>query len=317
MGQNLDFQLERLFSQIQSSYSDLRSNGLHKENLVKDGEDTITSVDIVLTYIAKSHFDSFNSSFYLVSEELGKSGFDNYTEQTASKVEDSNNLEEILEILSWDIHQDSGNIDYTVYLDEIDGTKNMFEDKGPHGPIIGIAEGSNPTYDDIVAAGFLDFGSGDFYEGYKDEGAYKTRNFGRQESEREELSTSKRKKLDEELNLIVDERMLGERPEIVENAEKYGFRDPGCSGYNIGKVSDGNIDALVSGDHSNVKETKTGEEWVLYPVVSEAGGVIVDWNGRDIAEKKIGVEENLGHDIVAASSYPLANQIIKEIVDTK
>lgn len=310
-----DFQLDKLFSRIQSSYSDLYSDGLHEENLVEDGDDTITPVDIVLTYLVRSHFDGLSSSFYLVSEELEKPEFEQYVNEAASRVKDSSSPEEVQEILSDDIPSDSGNEEYTVYLDEVDGTKNMFEDKGPHGPIIGIAEGSDPTYGDTVAAGFLDLNSGEFYEGYREGGAYKTSNFGESNSERKELSVSDEEELGEETELIVDERMLRETPETIENAEEYGFIDPGCSGYNLGKVSEGSIDALVSGDRSRVKETKTGEEWVLYPIISEADGVIVDWSGKDIAEKEIGVEEGVGHNIVAAASYSLAEEIIEEIID--
>lgn len=283
--------LRKLFEQAQTQYQKLRSTGADQENLVEN--DIVTAVDQAMTDLINNFFDDFDdeTTFALVSEEMNKS-------ESNREVEDA---------------------DYTVLFDEVDGTAKMRRRTGSFGPIVAVAEGENPQFRDVVAAGFLNLAENEFYEAIRDEGAFRIDGFGSEDQTRTRIETSQRSSIEGEylMGLLLDQPMLGKVPEIASEAWQYPCNDFGVQARHYSWVADGTWDAFITGGHSYMpeKEVNTGEELAgLHRIVREAGGEVVDWNGEPIAEQRIGLLDSVNHDIVAAASSELAVEVAEEIV---
>ncbi|MFB6147505.1 MAG: inositol monophosphatase family protein, partial [Candidatus Nanohaloarchaea archaeon] len=153
--------LREFFPQAEELYRELSSQEEHRENLAEG--DIVTRVDREMTDLVIDHFSQYSNSVAFQSEELNKTGRD-------EQVEDP---------------------EYTVIFDEIDGTGNLRDGVGPFGTIVGIAKGSDPAFNDVIASGYLDLKNGTRYEAYRDRGAFRTSG-----EETMEIETSQRKELE-------------------------------------------------------------------------------------------------------------------------
>lgn len=278
--------LEELFKEIKELYNDLSSQDSHRENLA-EGRDVVTEIDTAVTELVSSYFNQLDENYKLESEELNKS--ENNGRQKECK--------------------------YTVILDEIDGTMNMRNDISPFGPIVGIAEGEDPAFQDIVAAGFLNIKEDTFYEAYLGSGAYNRNGFDQTPSAINVNNTTTIE--DNDFEIIVDQNMLGKAPELAE-AWKYKSSDHGSMGQELAWIADGTKDGLITGGYSNLKDNNTAEEiGSLYLLIKEAGGAVTDWKANDIAEEKLRLSSKKNHDIIAAATIKLAEEISDQIIPEK
>lgn len=279
-------ELNQLFSKAKSLYTELSDDGKDKVNLAEN--DVVTEVDREMTQLIQKFFQAREEEFTVQSEELNKE----------------------------ELNTESVKADYTVIFDEIDGTSNMRRGRGVFGPIIGIAEGEDPKFEDIVACGFLDLKHGEVFEAYQGRGAY----HGYLNSEkRSSIDSSGREELSgEELPFgIIDQAMLGKASEIAENAWRYPCKDHGCQGIHFGWISDGTVDFFITGGKSFMpeKDGNTAEEvGPMYLLVKESGGAVTDWKGQDIGDRLIAMKEKKNHNIIAAASQELAEEVAEQII---
>lgn len=269
---------------MKKEFEEMREEGLDRKDIAED-EDVVTEVDKKMTKIVNNFFSNQEENYHLVSEEMNKDGRSEGSEQET---------------------------EYTVIFDEIDGTANMRDYAGPFGPIIAIAKGKNPEFNDVVAAGFFEITRQVYYHAYRNEGAYRNKGL---EGEEKSINSGKQEKLEVDTGLLVDQAMLSKRPDIAEEAWRSWCNDFGCQGHNFALVAEGVRDACITGGHGLLKNKNTAEELAaMYLIVGEANGVVVDWKGEEISERQIGLEEGLNHDIVAASTRNLAENICNNIV---
>ncbi|MFB6242144.1 MAG: inositol monophosphatase [Candidatus Nanosalina sp.] len=275
--------LEELFRDMLEEFREIRGEGLDSKD-VSDGKDIVTEVDHRMTDIVTSFFSERDEEYLLASEEMNKDGRS----------------------------EASGDADYTVIFDEIDGTANMKDYAGPYGPIVGIAEGSEPSFDDVVAAGFLELTRGVFYHAYLGEGSYRRNGI---DGEDEKIRVSSAEDLEIDTGLLVDQAMFSKKPDIAEGAWQSWCNDFGCQGHHYALVAEGSRDACITGGYGLLKDKNTAEELAgMYLLVSEADGVVTDWNGRELGENEIGMKKGLNHNIVAASSRQLAENICDKVL---
>lgn len=266
--------LKDLAETCREEFQQLKEQEAHRED-ISDKEEAVTEVDKKMTQIVIETFKQRPETFRFVSEELEK----------ASGTEEA---------------------DYTVVFDEIDGTGNMKNERGPFGPIVGVAEGNDPRFEDVVATFFQDLRNNDLYEAYRNEGAYLNG---------EEISTSGTEGLEEvSTSIVVDQISLAKRPELAELFWKYYPKDYGSQAFQIALVASGRADAAVTGSYGFLKEKNTAEEvGPLYLLVREAGGAVTDWNGEDLGGERIGLGEGLSYDYIAAASENLGEEISEEL----
>lgn len=268
--------LRDLANECKQEFEELSKDGGHMKDISKTAE-TVTEVDERMTDLIIEAFKRRSETFNFASEELKK--------QRELEVDKA---------------------DYTVVFDEIDGTGNMKNNRGPFGPIVGIAEGQEPEFGDIIASIFYDFRNDVFYEAYRGEGAY----MDSKEIESSDSFPENRAAV----RGLADQAMLGTRPELAEPLWRYHCKDFGSMGFNLALVASGRADFFITGGHSHLKDANTAEEiGPLYLLLKEAGAVVTDWKAEDIAENKIGMAENKSHDIIAAATQKLAENISDEI----
>jgi len=82
-------------------------------------------------------------------------------------------------------------------------------------------------------------------------------------------------------------------------------------------LSCGAVDIIVAGDNSyNPKKRRTGEEiGSAYLLVKEAGGVMLDWNGKDLGGEIIGLDKGKVFHYITASTKELGTGFAKELRD--
>lgn len=268
--------LRDLSARCEEEFEEISEDGGHRKDISGTAE-TVTEVDERMTDVIIEAFRERPETFNFASEELKK--------DQELEVEDA---------------------DYTVVFDEIDGTGNMKNNQGPFGPIVGVTEGSEPEFRDVIACIFHDLRNDVLYEAYKEEGAY-------MDSEKIKANDSI---LEEKAAVrgLADQAMLGRKPELADPLWKYHCKDFGSMGFNLALVASDRADFFITGGHSHLKDSNTAEEiGPLYLLLKEAGAVMVDWRGNDIAEDKIGMADGKSHDIIAAASQKLADNISDEI----
>lgn len=275
-----------LFEEIREIYNDLSARDADTVNLAK--KDVVTEVDREITKLVQNYFERIEGNYRLESEELNKS-----SESPDTKLPD-----------------------FSVVFDEIDGTTNMKDGTGPFGPIVGIAKTGDPTFKDMVAAGFLNLQNGTLYEAYRNKGAYRT---NRSEGKKS-INTSQRTQINDEesiMRLLVDQAMLGEVSKIADEAWKNHCNDYGSMGQHLCWVADGSVDAFVTGGFSYMpeKDQNTAEEiGPLYLLVKEAGGSMTDWESNKIGGEKLGMKSKKNHNVIVAATQKLAEEISEQIV---
>jgi len=275
--------LEELFTKIKNEFEEMRDKGLDRKDVAED-KDVVTEVDQRITEIVVDFFEDRDNRYRLESEEMKK--------------EDS-------------IHG-TDNPDYTVIFDEIDGTANMRDYAGPYGPIIAIAEGPDPVFNDIIASGFYEMTREAYYHAYQDSGAF--RRHGMNGSDLK-IESGSAEKLEIDTGLLIDQAMLSKKTEIAENAWKSWCNDFGSQGHHYALIAEGVREGFITGGHGLMKDKNTAEELAgMYLIVREADGIVVDWNAENIGENKIGMKEGLTHDVIVASTDRLAENICQEIL---
>jgi fructose-1,6-bisphosphatase/inositol monophosphatase family enzyme len=215
---------------------------------------------------------------------------------------------------------------YSAIIDDIDGTKNFREGLGmlPHGPIAGIFRGQDPRFKDCIVAGYLDFPSGNYVYAMKGHGCHVYEGFSRTSKPdprmTRKLATTGRKELfieGKNLTLLPDIYMLGDlAPAFMEYSARAWLGDFRTTAAQLALVAAGSADIFVTaGDNAfNKNKIKMGEEigpgWLL---ITEAGGAVVDWAGRDIRNERIALGEKKPWHFIAAATPELAKEFAEDI----
>ncbi|MDE1825358.1 MAG: hypothetical protein KGH61_01780 [Candidatus Micrarchaeota archaeon] len=211
--------------------------------------------------------------------------------------------------------------EYSAILDDIDGTLNFKEGNGmmPHGSILGIFNGANPRFKDCIAAGFLEFNSGNLYYAVKGVGAFLVEDFVGNGKRHDSIRTSGREKMKDTtpLKIGVDLYSFGDTVSRIMPfpIKEYWPVDVRCRAAHMAMVSYGGLDAFIgSNNFANPLKRSTAEDLAPgYLIVSEAGGVMVDWEGNDLGPQKVGMAEGKEYQVVIASTKKLASALLKRI----
>ena len=275
--------LEELFTEMKNEFEEMRDQGLDRKDISGDG-DVVTKVDQKMTEIVVSFFEKQEKEYRLESEEMKKEGST----------------------------QGSDNPDYTVIFDEIDGTGNMRDYAGPYGPIVAIAEGSEPAFNDVIASGFYEMTRNIFYHAYRGIGAFKRHGMS---GEDQVIESSSGETLEIDTGLLIDQAMLSKKPGIAVNAWQSWCNDFGSQGHHYALIAEGVREGFMTGGHGLMKDKNTAEELAgMYLIAKEADASIVDWKAESIENNKIGMGEELNHNIIVASTDKLAENISQKIL---
>ncbi len=296
MDKDLRSILRGFMRRAESRYNQLMQSENIRENVVGE-DDVVTRMDQAMLELAREYFKepSRKNVFCLQSEEKAK-------EKNPSYERDP---------------------DYTVILDEIDGTSNFAEGSGPHGPVLGIAAGGpDPDFEDMEVAGFLNMQDGHYYEASISTstggGAFRSESGvpgeERYEDSLKKINSGDRASLDPGAVVAVDKVL---EDDIHDLFSEYRSMCCGSAACTMAYLAEGKIDAYVAGRYpggknGNSMTPKTGEEiGPFYLILKEAGASVFDWNSEEIGGEKIGMYAGKGHNFVATSSPEMAEEVLE------
>ncbi len=224
--------------------------------------------------------------------------------------------------------EEKGKIDvpegeYTVIIDDIDGTLNFKTGRGmmPHGTVIGVFEGTLPRFEDCIAAGFLEFNSKNLFYAERGRGSFIVTGFTNGNTEEERIRTSGRKRIEGDFPLKISYDMvalgtLG--PEIVQSMGTFQWPyDARSKAFHIAQIAAGDADALVTADNVYGGRKRIGPEEIgpLYLLVKEAGGHVTRWDGKDIGEERIIFTPGKTPDVIVSATRSLCQDISKRLYE--
>lgn len=276
---------------LQQVYNDFIDLGQERTIVVNRSVDFSTKADEVISHSLRRYFESLPDSYVILSEEQ-----ENQTDTDAT---------------------------WTVICDELDGTANLISGGSlPFGPVIAITSNIDPSFSDITSMGFLVIPSGDLYEAYRDFGASVITGWIDGNTDSQPLSTTGRTRLSGEPfpNILVDQYMLGNYPELAQTLWSMGYPGDFRSwAYHMALVARGAYDLAITGDHCALNDEKraTAEELAGgYLLIKEAGGEITTWDGDCLGPKRIGMADEATFDVTVAASEELAKATSKRVRET-
>lgn len=264
-------------------------------------------------------------SAYKIVQELGSSGIEEFRENQYGDIALKADVEAesvILDILRKNklkikvVSEEHGitvignNPAYLGILDGLDGSSVYGKERttGRYGTMFAVYSGVDPTYDDYLYGGIMEHVSKKLYFATKEGGSWVVEN-----GKKKRLYCSGITQLDAKSKLYADTNF----DEVFKTDIISGFIDR-LKSFNIRCLKSSAIHYadLFSGVVDGVIEsTRKGnlEIAIAFPLVKEAGGVMIDGSGQSLVGKKynnFGQEDHL--IIVSAATDSLAKNIIKK-----
>lgn len=203
---------------------------------------------------------------------------------------------------------------YLGILDGIDGSGVYRRERGTgrYGTMFAIFNTTDPTYSDYLYGGIMEHSSHKLYFASKENGAWITEG-----DAAKRINCSQSTQLDQKQTKLYADTNFDE----VYNTNVISGLLRRLQGYNISCMRSSAMHGadLVSGQVDGVIEcTRKGnlEIAVMYPLVTEAGGVMVDRNGMSLSDKKyseFGQSPREHLAVVSACTLSVAKSIIGKI----
>ena len=195
-------------------------------------------------------------------------------------------------------------------LDGIDGTSVYKTNRifGRYATMLGIYKGTNPTYDDYVAGGVMEHASGRIFMAGKGMGtkAYK-------DDRSASIRTTGSKRHTGLSRICLDDHFQITRDTFFPITGKDGYYNSGSSAELYVRVANGEADLTL-------ECTRKGnlEFGAAYPLIIEAGGAMVDLQGKSLGPKKFlefGQQEHL--PVITAATDDLAQHVLEKLKGKK
>lgn len=191
------------------------------------------------------------------------------------------------------------NPNYTIAIDDIDGTDNFFRGEGllPYCTVVTILEGTDPTFSRSLCAGVVEHRSGRVWLAERGKGCT---------VDGTQVSCSMRQKVDRRTLVVIDHYACAcELWRFSKLHSASWIKDFGSAGFHLAGVASGMFDAFVSSGQKG-HELASG-----YLMIKEGGGSVLDFQGKPIDD--ILFDFNAKYHIVASGNLTLAQEIVSRI----
>lgn len=262
---------------------------------------------------------------YKVHQELGARGLDsvqkNQYGETALRVDIEaeeaviqtlmeNKLPLILNSEEHGLIQTGDNPQFYAILDGLDGTAVYKKERGVgrYGTMLGIYGSTNPKYDDYLFGGIMEHASHRLYFASKGKGCWQQENglppqILRCTDLRQLDSRTCRFHIDIPFDRIFGGDMM---KKIVPKVQHFPITVLESSAINYADLVEGKVEAVIEGTRKRNLEIA-----VAYPLVKEAGGVMVTSDGESLGNKfylDYGQKEHL--PVISVCTLSLAQELI-------
>lgn len=201
-------------------------------------------------------------------------------------------------------------IKYRGVLDGIDGTNAYRMKTGPYGTMFAIFEGGDPRYEDYLVAGIVEYPSGRILIAARNQGAFiltDNQTYPAITSGEIDLAPNQTRIFIDggfEFNRrFFEPKFSGFQNLYVGNIENKGI-PWGVSSIYYFKLATGEADVVLE-----CTRKRNLEIAVAFGILNEAGGIIVDGNGKSIANRnylKFGQDPNEYLPVISAATESLA-----------
>lgn len=187
-------------------------------------------------------------------------------------------------------------------LDGIDGSHWYKSEwgKGRYGTMLGLYRGLNPQYKDYIFGGIMEHATKRLFYAVKGEGAWVLH---LETGEKKQLHVSGEKDLTPSTNIHIDEYWDINNEVFTSKLKGYNVSEyKMCSSYHYVDVAIGEADLTLECTRKGSLEIATA-----FPLITEAGGLMVDIKGDALADKyylEFGINEHI--PVITAASKELA-----------
>lgn len=215
------------------------------------------------------------------------------------------------------ISEEHGTVDvlknpkYLGILDGLDGSGVYKAERGSgrYGTMFGIFDKTDPAYSDYLVSGIMEHSTGKLFIATKNGGALVIQN-----GEVTPIHPSGQIALDRDVKINIDEWFEVNKKTFSEKLQ--GFKTRANSPSNPDASCECYIDVASGSADLTLECTRKRnlEIAIAYGLIKEAGGVMVDMNGDDLADKKyleFGQTEKL--PIITAATQELAEDLLRHI----
>jgi myo-inositol-1(or 4)-monophosphatase len=188
---------------------------------------------------------------------------------------------------------------YLITLDPLDGSLNWQKRRRlPYTATMAVFSLLNPKFSDCHTAGTIDLRNGTLWIAGKGEGCFVD---GKRcyTNGVEEIGKG---------NIIIAEFYYPDNREIIVEAFRdfRGYlRNSGSAAYELTLVADGAADAFIC------RTQKNHELGPAYRLIKEAGGTVIDWEGKDLGSRNY--EFSVQTPVIAAATPELAQEILERV----
>lgn len=191
-------------------------------------------------------------------------------------------------------------------LDGIDGSHWYKTEwgKGRYATMLGIYEGLNPRYKDYLFGGIMEHATRRLFYGVKGKRAWV---LNLESGEKESLHVSDSKELTKTTNIHIDEYWDINNKVFTSKLRGYNVMEyKGCSSFHYADTAMGTSDLTLECTRKGSLEIATA-----YPLITEAGGVMVSIKGEPLGDKfylEFGVDKHI--PVITAATQSLAVQAV-------
>lgn len=201
--------------------------------------------------------------------------------------------------------------EYWATVDPLDGSLN-FKTKGkslglPFSSCITVlSHKCDASFSDVVAAGVIDLRLGDVWSAHRENNGYVSCMNG------EKAVTARSEKLDLTQMVVIGEFYYPENRDRLCKAfagKKGWLRNPGSAAYEMALIASGQAVAYIC------DRQKQHELGAAYALVKGAGGVAVDFDGKDLGSRMY--DFKMQTPVVLAANQRIADEIVQLINNQK
>lgn len=195
-----------------------------------------------------------------------------------------------------------------VTIDPLDGSLNYKRRRGaqglPHSACITVLQRiSEATFNDVIAAGVIEFGSEDLWLAWREMDGHIVTTLNTERASTDDVTT-----LDLGSQIAIGEFYYPEnRRRLVEafDDSKGWLRNPGSAAFEMALVSNGTSVAFICGTQ---KQHELGAGYLL---VKGAGGVAVDFDGKDLGPRTYDFKTQT--PVILAANATIAEQLVARL----
>ncbi|EKD90657.1 MAG: hypothetical protein ACD_30C00111G0008 [uncultured bacterium] len=205
-----------------------------------------------------------------------------------------------------------GKPEFTAFLDGLDGSAVYKKERGSgrYGTMLGIYKGNDPDYGDYLFGGVMEHSTDRLFYAVAGRGSWVVEN-GRKSRVRTAQADSLnpaevRMQANTHFDWLFDSQVI---TGMLSKLPGFEYKSMNCSAVHVIDLASGDTDVMLEATRKGNLEFAAG-----FPLISEAGGILMDIRGRDLRDLKISEFGQDGYYPVIGLANPGLRQPFLDLV---